>query len=104
MGLATNSPISFVEPALREVGLWNYFDAITTASEVTRRKPDPEIYEKTFSKLNVLPSETLVLEDQLIGIQAAEATGAFVIGIDNHQGVQFPQNCPLFSWKALLKI
>jgi len=49
-GLASNSPMNFVRPALEEAGIFHLFDCITTASEVNRRKPDPEMVEITVQK------------------------------------------------------
>lgn len=101
-GLATNSPLGFVVPALEAVGLSNYFDSITTADDVLHRKPHPEIFEIAFKKLGVAPSKTVVFEDQLIGVDAARAAGAQVVAIDNGQPVDFPADLPLLSWKELL--
>lgn len=101
-GLATNSPLAFVQPALREVGIFNYFKCITTSDEVEHRKPDPEIFEITFQKLGADPLKTVVFEDQLIGIEAARASGALVVGVDNGQPVEFPADIAVLSWEDLL--
>jgi len=103
-GLATNSPLEFVKPALDESGILSYFDCITTSDEVANRKPNPEIFEITFQKLGVDPLKTVVFEDQLIGIDAARAAGAQVVAIDNGQPVVFPPDIPVLSWKELLNI
>jgi HAD superfamily hydrolase (TIGR01509 family) len=101
-GLATNSPLAFVRPALEEVGIYNYFDSITTADDVTQRKPHPEVFEITFKKLRIDPLKTVVFEDQLIGIEAARLAGAQVVVIDNGQSVVFPADVPVRTWKELL--
>ena len=102
-GLATNSPMSFVHLALNELGIFNYFNNLTTSDEVVHRKPHPEIFERTFQKLGVDPSKTVVFEDQLIGIEAAQAAGAQVVAIDNGQPVEFAADVPVFQWKDFLK-
>jgi len=102
MALASNSPLCFVRPALKEAGLTEYFDCITTADEVENRKPDPEMIEITIQKLRVDPLNTLVFEDQLMGIDAARAAGAHVVAIDNDQPVEFPPDIPVATWKELL--
>ena len=103
MALATNSPEEFVRPALEEAGLMKYFETITTADEVMYRKPNPEIVERTVQKLGADPLNTLVFEDQLIGVQAAQSSGAPVLVVDNGQKIDFPVDVPVFSWAALLE-
>ena len=104
MGLATNSPMSFVDPALEEAGLKKYFDSVTTADEVTKRKPDPEMIEIAIQKLQADPLNTLVFEDQLMGVEAARGAGAQVVAVDNGQRVVFPKTVPVMTWKALLEL
>jgi len=104
MALATNSPLQFVQPALKEADLLKYFDWITTADDVTNRKPDPEIIEVTLEKLDAAPSGTLVFEDQLIGIQAARGAGTRVIAVDNNQPVNYPVDVAVHTWRDLLKL
>ena len=66
------------------------------------RKPDPEIIEVSIQKLQADPLNTLVFEDQLLGIEAACTAGVQVIAIDNGQPVEFPPNIPVATWKELL--
>ena len=103
MGLATNSPLSFVRPVLEESGLARFFDAVTTSDEVVKRKPDPEMIEITTQKLKINPAKGLVFEDQLMGIDAARAAGTQVVAVDNGQRVAFPKSVPVMTWKELLK-
>ena len=102
LALATNSPLSFVGPALEEANLIKYFDVITTADEVTHRKPDPEIVERTIQKMGADPLNTLVFEDQLIGIQAAREAGACVVAVDNGQSVDYPVDIAVHTWDELM--
>ncbi len=104
MALASNSPSAFVGSALEKADVLKYFDCITTADDVTDRKPDPEIIKVTVQKLQVDAKKTLVFEDQLIGIKAARSAGAHVIAIDNGQPVMYPVDVAVHSWSALLKL
>ena len=103
MALATNSPLSFVESALEEADVLHYFDCITTANDVEKRKPDPEVIEVATQKLQADPLNTLVFEDQLIGIQAARSAGAKVVAVDNGQPVNYPVDVAVHTWGQLLK-
>jgi len=104
MALATNSPLDFVQPALEEVNVFKFFSCITTANDVTRRKPDPEIVEVTVQRLQVDPLKTLVFEDQLIGIEAARSAGTKVVAVDNGQPVNYPVDVAVHTWQDLLKL
>ncbi len=57
------------------------FNALTTGSDVTNKKPHPEIFLTTAKKLNVDPGDCIVLEDAKAGVQAAKAAGMHAVGI-----------------------
>jgi HAD superfamily hydrolase (TIGR01509 family) len=104
MALATNSPLEFVQPALQDADILKYFESITTACDVTHRKPHPEIITVTVQKLQSDPLKTLVFEDQLIGIEAARAAGARVVAVDNNQPVLYPVDVAVHTWSDLIKL
>lgn len=58
-----------------------FFDAIVSGTDVTRNKPDPEIFLKAAGKLGIKPDCCIVAEDALSGIQAAKAAGMATIGL-----------------------
>jgi HAD superfamily hydrolase (TIGR01509 family) len=64
---------------LGRLGLLSRFTCILCGDEVKSRKPDPEIYETVFRKMNVSPEEAVVLEDTGYGVEAAHMAGADVI-------------------------
>ena len=103
MALATNSPLSFVQPSLEEADMMKYFEFIVTSDNVTHRKPDPEMIELAIQKLRVDPLWTLVFDDQMIGVEAARRAGAQVVAVDNGQPVEFPADIPVHTWAELLK-
>lgn len=51
------------------------FDLILTQDDVTERKPNTEVHNKILQKLNAQPSECLIIEDSLIGVQAGANAG-----------------------------
>jgi beta-phosphoglucomutase-like phosphatase (HAD superfamily) len=55
------------------------------SSHITKGKPDPEIYLKAASILNVPPKNCLVFEDAVVGIKSAKAAGMKVIAIATTQ-------------------
>ena len=71
-----------VEINLREMDIpRDTFDAVITGSDVTHKKPDPEIFLTAAEKMGVSPSESLVVEDAVNGIKAARSAGMRCMGI-----------------------
>ncbi len=68
---------------LEEVGLLNVFDAIVDGTNVTKAKPNPEVFLIAAEKLRVAPEKCIVFEDALAGIQAANNAGMTSVGIGN---------------------
>jgi len=79
LGLATNSPKKIMEVVLKKANLDTCFQAILTADEVEKVKPNPEIYIKTAAKLNVNPKDCIVIEDSDYGLIAARNAGMDII-------------------------
>ena len=61
--------------------LRKYFDAITTAADVERGKPDPEIFLLSAARLEVEPANSIVFEDAFFGFEAAKRAGMMSIGL-----------------------
>lgn len=81
--VATSSPRAYMMPLLERFNLLHRFHFTLTAEDVTHGKPDPEIYQLAASRLNVSPTEMLVLEDSEIGTRAAHAAGAYIVSVPN---------------------
>lgn len=61
--------------------LRKYFGALTTAADVKRGKPDPEIFLLSASRLGIEPGNSLVFEDAFFGFEAARRAGMRSIGL-----------------------
>lgn len=81
IALASSSPISNIRQVLRECGITEYFDSVISGEAFARAKPDPEIYLRTFERLEVHPQECLVVEDSTYGVAAGAASGACVAAL-----------------------
>lgn len=66
---------------LKFIGMPTYFDAITSVEELTRFKPDPQLYEITCEKLRIKPSECVMIDDSVFGFEPAKKLGIKTIGI-----------------------
>jgi len=60
---------------LSQIGLGDYFDKISDGTNITRSKPDPEVFLKAAEYLGLEPKDCLVVEDAKAGVQAALAAG-----------------------------
>lgn len=60
---------------LEQIGLGTYFDAVSDGNNITRSKPDPEVFQKAAAMLGLAPENCLVVEDAVSGAQAGHAGG-----------------------------
>jgi len=78
---------------LERLGLDGFFDAVADGTQISRSKPDPEVFLLAAAKLGIPPAGALVVEDALAGIQAAKAGGFPAAGIGDAAhapGTDFP--------------
>lgn len=66
---------------LEKVGLLNRFTAIVDGNDVSKAKPDPEVFLIGAKKLGMKPENCVVVEDAIAGVQAANAAKMISIGI-----------------------
>lgn len=81
IGLATSNCQLLLETALKQNGIYDYFDAITMTDEVARGKQFPDVYLLAAERLGVNPKDCVVFEDILPAVKGAKAAGMKVIGI-----------------------
>lgn len=75
MGLATSTHRVRTDRRLELSGLGRYFSAVVTGDEVSKGKPDPEIYRTACEKLGLSPNACLAVEDSRNGILSAHRAG-----------------------------
>ena len=69
--LAIGSSSKNAKFILKKLGLGDYFDAVSDGTNITKSKPDPEVFLKAAEMLSIPPEECLVVEDALSGVDAA---------------------------------
>jgi HAD superfamily hydrolase (TIGR01509 family) len=80
LALATSSTSS-VDVVLDGLNIRRYFDAVVGGTEVTKTKPDPEIFLKVAIKLDNSTEECLAIEDAVAGMKAAKRAGMKCIAV-----------------------
>lgn len=75
MAVATTTRRELTEKRLKKIGVYDRFDYVLCGDEVTKRKPDPEIYLSVLHKMNTKAENVIVLEDSSVGVEAAYRAG-----------------------------
>ena len=73
--LAIGSSSKNTKFILGQLGLGDYFDAVSDGNNTTRSKPDPEVFLKAAQMVGLAPADCLVVEDAVSGAQAGHAGG-----------------------------
>jgi beta-phosphoglucomutase family hydrolase len=84
LAVGTGASRKSTEVQLKELGIAAYFDAIVTADDVTRHKPNPDTFLKCAELLGVEPAKCQVFEDGDLGIEAAKTAGMIVTDVRPH--------------------
>lgn len=79
--IALGSASKNARPILEKTGIIQMFDAIVDGNDVTNAKPDPEVFLRAARLLNVSNENSIVFEDSVAGVQAANIANMISIGI-----------------------
>ncbi len=79
--LATSGPRENVDLVLRSLHFESCFNAVVTGADVSRSKPDPEIFLLAARCLGVPAEKSVVFEDSTAGVQAARRAGCLCIAV-----------------------
>lgn len=88
---------------LKNIGLLDFFDAISDGTNITKTKPDPEVFIKASELLGLDASDCYVVEDAIAGLKAARSGGMISIGIYDAYQCEFADYSAQ-SFKTLLEI
>jgi HAD superfamily hydrolase (TIGR01509 family) len=85
IGLATSNSVPLLEACLKNNGIYDYFDSITTTDEVSNGKNCPDVYLLAADKLGIKPKDCLVFEDILPAIKGAKVAKMKVIAVKDDE-------------------
>lgn len=83
MVIATSSPYERPHTILKRLNMLQYFEAIIAKEDVEQTKPSPDLFLKAKSFLKLQADELIILEDSIIGVQAAKSSGIEVVMVPN---------------------
>ena len=89
LAVASNSIRQTVELMMEKSNLARYMDLMLSNQDVSKPKPDPEIYNTAITRLGLKPEECLIVEDNQNGIKAAQASGANVMIVSSVEDVNY---------------
>jgi HAD superfamily hydrolase (TIGR01509 family) len=92
LAVASSSPHWWVDGHLQRLGLFHLFETVQCSEDVSRTKPEPELFLAAQNRLGVAAHEALVFEDSPNGVLAANRAGIRVVAIPNPitQNLKFP--------------
>jgi HAD superfamily hydrolase (TIGR01509 family) len=79
LAVATSTRAPNARLSLERVGLLGYFNVLVGGNEVTRGKPEPDIYLEAIRRLGIDAATSYALEDSHAGVRSARAAGLNVI-------------------------
>ncbi len=95
-GVGTSSERFRTDLILEKLKLRRYFSEVVTANDVSKHKPEPDIFLEVAKRLAVPAQRCLVIEDAASGIEAAKRGGMKVIGYYNgHNSLSDLRNADL---------
>jgi HAD superfamily hydrolase (TIGR01509 family) len=83
IGLASSSPLSWIDYHLKRLSISDFFGCIKTFNDVSKRKPDPELFIKSIACMELAPGEIVAMEDSVNGVEAAKKAGIHVVVFPN---------------------
>ena len=89
LAVCSNSVRASVETMMHKAGLDMYLDLMVSNEDVFVGKPDPEMYIKAMSHLELNPKDCLIIEDNENGIQAALASGGHLLVVSDVADTNF---------------
>lgn len=85
IAIASSSPYNIIYKMLSINDIDSYFDVIVSGNDVQAKKPSPDIYFETLKRLELPSNDCIVIEDSLVGIQAAINAGLYVIAVKENR-------------------
>ena len=84
-GIALGSASKNARYIIEKVDVKDMFDAVVDGTDVSKAKPDPEVFLIAAKLLNIEPENSIVFEDSVAGVQAANTAKMISIGIGSEE-------------------
>ncbi|UCF34773.1 MAG: HAD family phosphatase [Phycisphaerales bacterium] len=84
LAVGSSGPRANIDLVLRAMEVDEILDAVVSADDVTRGKPDPQVFSLACARLGLDPARCVVVEDAPAGVEAGKAAGAAVVAVLMH--------------------
>ncbi len=84
MAIGSSGPLANIELILDAMGVRDLMKAIVSGDDVSRGKPDPQVFSMAAERLALPPGRCIVIEDAPVGIEAARGAGAHCVAVLIH--------------------
>ncbi|MBI4717378.1 MAG: HAD family phosphatase [Planctomycetes bacterium] len=92
LAVGSSGPLANIELILRGMGVRSLIRHIVSGDDVTRGKPDPQVFRLACERLGLPPGACVVIEDAPVGVQAAHGAGAKAVAVlMHHPASAFPR-------------
>ena len=81
LAVGSSGPLENIQLTLESLGRAENFSAVVTRIDVTRGKPDPQVFQLGAERLGIEPSQCAVIEDAPAGVEAADNAGMISIAL-----------------------
>jgi beta-phosphoglucomutase-like phosphatase (HAD superfamily) len=88
LAVGSSAPRENVDLILGAMGVTELISVIVSGDDVTRGKPDPQVFGTACRRLGMEPARCVVVEDAPAGIQAARAAGARTVAVLMHHAAE----------------
>lgn len=88
LAVGSSGPRANIELILEALGVAGVPIAVVSGDDVTRGKPDPQVFELACRRIDLPPQRCVVIEDAPVGVAAAKAAGAACVGIAIHHSAE----------------
>ncbi len=96
IGVATSAPRANLNLIIETLNLSDLLESKLASEDVSKHKPDPEVYLKSASLLGVEPDRCLVFEDSFSGASAGIYAGMKVVGVLSSHSIEDLPKCDLY--------
>ena len=104
LAIISSSPRTHIESMMKAAGIEKLVDYFISGEDCKEQKPNPEIYTTALHKLNISSDEAYVVEDSVLGIEAAKRAGIYVFALEPSDGTIIDQSKADSTLKSLMDI